>query len=328
MGEGGRVVPPLAQLRLCTQDPGLAGGGQDTDLAAPPTGPPGDSTRTPASSLPVVRERWRGSPPPASDAPPPPPEGLVPCRLPLHRPPVSERSRVPPARVDLRSFPRSCLGQKPGRRTASLCGPRRADRPPNGATAGSCPTSSVSWVTPTVPGALGKHRVDWGQLPVTQGPSAGPEEGEEDREALTERGGMAKGSGTIWRLKPGQQGQTPREGLWGGSALGTWAWKCWKETAGRLGQCPPHVLGRGWLKPAQEGTGLWDQTPHRGPSPNPLWTSGWEGTRAKGCDRDSGPEEPPASPAHYWPWTIPQLQPELKSQPLSVCKESSCNNSR
>ena len=293
-------------------------------MAAPPTGPPGDSTRTPASSLPAVRERWRGSPPPTSDAPPLPPEGLVPCSLPLHRPPVSERSRVPPARVDLRSFPRSCLGQKPGRRTASLCGPHRADRPPNGATAGSCPTSSVSWVTPTVPGALGKHRVDWGQLPVTQGPSAGPEEGEEDREALTERGGTAKGSGTIWRLKPGQQGRTPREGRRGGSALGTWAWKVLEGNSREAVAVPSPCSGQRLAEACPGG----DRLVGSDPSPGPLGISGWEGTRAKGCDRDSGPEEPPASPAHYWPWTIPQLQPELKSQPLSVCKELSCNNSR
>ena len=75
------MVPPLAQLRLCTQDPGLAGGGQDTDLAAPPTGPPDDSTRTPTSSLPAVRERWRGSPATRIRGPNPPPEGLVPCNL-------------------------------------------------------------------------------------------------------------------------------------------------------------------------------------------------------------------------------------------------------
>ena len=268
MGEGGRVVPPLAQLRLCTQDPGLAGGGQDTDLAAPPTGPPGDSTRTPASSLPAVRERWRGSPATHIRGPTPASGRAGPLQpaAPSSSSVRAETSPTRQGRPALFFFPRSCLGQTPGRRAASLRGPRRADRPPNGATAGSCPTSSPSWVTPTAPGALGKHRVDWGQLPVTQGPSAGPEEGGEDREALTERGGTAKGSGTIWRLKPGQQGRTPREGRWGGSALGTWAWKVLEGNSREAGAVPSPRAGQRLAEACPGGDGLVGSDP----SPEPL----------------------------------------------------------
>ena len=136
------------------------GCGQVTDLAAPPTGPPGYSTRTPASSLPEGAGKLEGQPRHLHPSPPPPPpEGLVPCSLQLHRPLVSEQKQVPPTRVVPRSFPQSCLGQKPGRRVASLCGPRRAGHPPHDASAGSCSQDSPpppSCIIPTVPGDSGE----------------------------------------------------------------------------------------------------------------------------------------------------------------------------
>lgn len=169
------------------------------------------------------------------------------------------------------------------------------------------PTPSPPCVTPTVPGALGKHGVDWGQLPVTWGPSAGPEEGAEEWEALTERGGTAKGSGTIWRLKPGQQGQTPREGCRGGSALGTWAWKVLEGNSREAGAVPSPRAGQRLAEACPGGDGLVGTDP----SPEPFGTSGWEGTRAEGCDRDSGRGAPglPCLPCPLLPITAPGPHP-------------------
>ena len=182
---------------------------------------------------------------------------------------------------------------------ASLCDPRRAGRPPHSASAGSCPQDSPlppHHVSPLQSrGALGKHRVDWGQLPVTQGPSAGPEEGAEDGEALMERGDTAKGSGEIWRLKPEQQGWTP-----GGTPRPLSTGNLGLESAGRNsredGAVPSCVLGRGWLKPAQEGTGLWDWTPRQ----SPTGLLGGKGQGPKAVTGTQG-EEPPTSPPHYSP---------------------------
>ena len=80
------------------------------------------------------------------------------------------------------------------------------------------------------------------------------------------------------------------------------------ESAGRNsredGAVPSCVLGRGWLKPAQEGTGLWDRTPRQ--SPTGLLGGKGQGPKAMTGTQE---EEPPTSPPHYSPWTTPQLRP-------------------
>lgn len=136
------------------------GRGQVTDLAAPPTGPPGDSTRTPASSLPAGVGKLEGQPcHPYLSPPPPSPEGLVPCSLQLHRPPV--RAETSPTRQG-----------RPALFSSELCGPKARKesgqpvRPPQGwpsspqricgVLSPGQPTPSPSCVTPTVPGGSGE----------------------------------------------------------------------------------------------------------------------------------------------------------------------------
>ena len=67
---------------------------------------------------------------------------------------------------------------------------------------------------------------------------------------------------------------------------------------------PSCMLGRGWLKPAQEGTGFWDKTPRQ--SPTGLLGGKGQGPKAMTGTQE---EEPPTSPPHYSPWTTPQLRP-------------------
>ena len=72
------------------------------------------------------------------------------------------------------------------------------------------------------------------------------------------------------------------------------------ESAGRNsredGAVPSCMLGRGWLKPAQEGTGLWDRTPRQ----SPTGLLGGKGQGPKAVTGTQG-EEPPTSPPHYSP---------------------------
>ena len=59
---------------------------------------------------------------------------------------------------------------------------------------------------------------------------------------------------------------------------------------------PSYVLGRGWLRPAQEGMDLWDWTLCQSPS-------GLLGGKGQGLKAMTGTqgEEPPTSPPHYSP---------------------------
>ena len=98
-----------------------------------------------------------------------------------------------------------------------------------------------------------------------------------------EREDTAKGSGKIWRLKPRQQGWTP-----GGTPGQLCTGNLGLQSAGRKqqGRWGSALLcaGQRLAEACPGGDGLVGPDP----SPEPLRTSGWEGTRAEGCDRDSG----------------------------------------
>ena len=158
---------PFAQLRLRTQDPGLAWPRTGHRLGSPSHGPPRRHHQNPHQLPPSGCRKDGGAalPPAPSPSPLPPPlEVLVPCSLQIRRP--VEQKQVPPARVVPRSFPQSCLGQKPGRRVASLCGPLRAGHPPHGRSAGSCPQDSPTPLHHMSPppswGALGSTELTGG----------------------------------------------------------------------------------------------------------------------------------------------------------------------
>ena len=129
---------------------------------------------------------------------------------------------------------------------------------------------------------------------------------------------MAK---SIWKdleAKPRAAGMDPMVGILGQLCPGNLGLEsAGRQTAGRTGQCPPHMLGRGWLKPAQEGSDLWDRAPHWGPS-------GLLGRKAEGLTAAAGiqGEEPPTSPRPLHPGPAPgphpNRNPGLKSQPLCL----------
>ena len=81
---------------------------------------------------------------------------------------------------------------------------------------------------------------------------------------------------------------------------------------------PSCVLGRGWLKPVQEGMGLWAWILRQ--SPLELLGGKGEGRRPEGCDRDSGrgasdlpsPLQPITAPGPR-----PSCDPALKPPPPS-----------
>ena len=93
---------------------------------------------------------------------------------------------------------------------------------------------------------------------------------------------MAKGSGTIWRLKPGQQGRTPREGRRGGSALGTWAWKVLEGNSREAGAVPSPCSGQRLAEACPGGDRLVGSDPSPGPlaeSPLDFWVGRDKGQR-------------------------------------------------
>lgn len=118
----------------------------------------------------------------------------------------------------------------------------------------------------------------------------------------------------IWKdveAKPRSAGMDPIVGILGQLCPGNLGLEtAGRQTAGRTGQCPPHMLSRGWLRPAQEGTDLWDRAPHWGPS-------GLLGRKREGPTTAAGIHgaEPPSSPRPLPPRTCPWATPQLGSNP-------------
>ena len=166
MGEGGRVVPPLCTAEALHTGPWSGLAADRTQTWQPlPRAPQATAPGPPPAPSQRVQERWRGRPATRTEPEPPTPtSGRAGPLQPAD--PSSCRAETSPTRQG-----------RPALFSSELFGPKARKesgqpvRPPQGwpsspwqvcgVLSPGQPNPSPSYVTPTVLGGSGKHRVDW-----------------------------------------------------------------------------------------------------------------------------------------------------------------------